>query len=303
MNEYGNSEPERQLDIEDNKFEEYAHEIIFKKLRNDNDHYLPSRIEDDSNKLLRVNLKTHKINKEDPNKTVISIENLIDLIEKRIIDSEEKRDIDSRIHENSIDFLAYYLSLHFYYSNPFPRKWGIFMYDWGIRYLADDMIDFYKKKNIPITLQIAILRSFKLLHRHERYHWYVDAWTIDKEALLGKDLYAPYMWNIYKKYWPRDTVEEALANHHVTISLKKEGMSEYLHDFMKRQSGMYARYDEDKDFFRARLASQIVDGNTNDARYDLGPWLANSWTKLLEDYNCPVYIIQTDEIDFNKLRS
>lgn len=200
-----------------------------------------------------------------------------------------------RLHDDSwaygVEALAFYKSIHFLGRGPFTGKWGIFIFAKAAKYLAEEINLFYPNS---WSFQECTLKALKLLHRHERYHWYIDAWTLQHEALSKSGLYSEYINFYYSTYFPYEVVEEALANRHAYNCMKREGLSDFMDDFMGSQPGMYSRYYEDPSEKKAKLASHILDGSgafLHPARYDQEPWIGTGRPRILDDAHCPVYII------------
>ncbi|MBT5368998.1 MAG: hypothetical protein HOL05_13240, partial [Nitrospinaceae bacterium] len=87
---------------------------------------------------------------------------------------------DGEFAGRGTDFLAFYKSLHFEEMPPFSGKWGIFVFDFGIKYLRDKILNFE-----PGTFSKAegaqLAEDF--LVRHEQFHFRFDAWVISHEAV------------------------------------------------------------------------------------------------------------------------
>lgn len=197
--------------------------------------------------------------------------------------------IYSVILEKGFDLLAYYKSLHYLNREKYPGLWGIFIYRDGIKVLAKKIVDYH---NGAVPWADAVVKAFKLLHRHERYHWYIDAWSLDKEAMAGHNIYKPYLYS-YRRHFPNCT-EEALANAHARSSLLyKDNITDFMDAFMKSQSGMYAQYSMDKRTLRSRLAAEIINDRFNGTamRPDLEPRIGTSCHVTRDDCNCPVFLI------------
>lgn len=203
--------------------------------------------------------------------------------------------IDRGISVYGFEILAFYKSIHSIKNNPFPGQWGIFICDYAIPFLADELELYYPG---IFNKDQLVKKAVQFLHRHERYHFHFDAWSLSHEAITNKPLYEDYQRSIYRPLHPSKlVVEESLANRHALDSLKKEGIGDFMYDFMDRQPGAYANYKMDTNKLRGRLAAQLIDGNKSLVgipameRADQTAWIANGRGYLLRDENCPVFTI------------
>jgi len=228
---------------------------------------------------------------------VLSMDEVLIQIEDSRLKDEEQNIIDEGSSIYSIDIFAFYKTIHRIKEQPFQGKWGIFIFSHGIKSMAENLEVYYAGR---WSSRECLKKAIKLLHRHERYHWYIDAWTIQHEALEKKPLYENYLNFYYKYLYPRGTVEEALANKHAYTSMRREGITDFMRDFMDNSPGMYSRYHEDPMEKRGQLAAHILDGNAGILipyrRKDQEHWIGNAPPSILRDEYCPIYIIMKSNI-------
>jgi hypothetical protein len=202
----------------------------------------------------------------------------------------EKHETEGAILARGLDALAFYKSIHFRHRHPFPGKWGIFITDYGLRFLAQEISDHYGW-NIYKSLTYAM----KLLAAHEYYHFQFDAWMISLEGLSNRPLYEEYHANVYRSFFPNDVVvEETLANRRAFQSSELRRISGFVRRFMEAQPGAYARFDEvamDWNACRAQLGSQGVLGRPGilGHRWEHEPFLARGRGDFVARGECPTY--------------
>jgi len=221
-----------------------------------------------------------------------------ELFRSRVLENESAIAIEKSLETYGFESLAFYKSIHFRNNIPFPSKWGIFIFEYSLPWLSEEIESYYPG---IYRNQERLLKSFKLIHRHERFHFHLDAWTIGHEGIQKKPLYSDYMKYMYQRWHPSDfCVEESLANRHALDALKREGMREFLIDFMSRQPGAYANFAENQDELRAELASQVLFLEDKIATkllqkepsYDQIPFIAHGRNSVINDSACPVYLIK-----------
>lgn len=214
------------------------------------------------------------------------------------IDDRTRDKIQGRVFEDGLDALAFYKSYHFKDNRPFKGAWGIFLLDVGTRYVADDLQSYY-----PGTYSrrraVQIARLF--LHRHERFHFRVDAWAFSMEAVTRRALYEEYIQNVYAHIVPSaHCVEESLANEHAFQALKKLSIGKWMSSFMSIQPGAYANFRFKpalgKELAKAKLAHQISEGagwKLENPEYGLfhAPFIGQG-KYLSDEQNCPVFEVQ-----------
>lgn len=213
----------------------------------------------------------------------------------RETDHEQKDLIEEGLWGYGLETLAFYKSLHFQDDGPFPGKWGIFLFNYGIEHIAEEIELYHPGRWDEDQLRTKAVR---FLHRHERFHFRFDAWAISHEAILDQPLYETYHRFYYQVLFPSEkVVEESLANKHTLLSLKGEEIGEFMRDFMDRQPAAYSQYGRDITELRATLAANLIDGPRimlgapTKRRYEQAPWIVHGRDYLLWDRNCPVYVI------------
>ena len=93
------------------------------------------------------------------------------------------------VREAGIDVLAFYKSFRFKDLPPYRGRWGIFLIDAGVAAVVAHFRDI--KPSLPLAelQQLAM----KTLISHERYHFWIDAWALAREA-------DPFVGNHVKRY-------------------------------------------------------------------------------------------------------
>ena len=210
-------------------------------------------------------------------------------------DQDQKDLIEEGIWGYGLEILAFYKSLRFRDEGPFPGKWGIFLFNYGIESIAEEIELYHPGRWDEDQLRTKAVR---FLHRHERFHFRFDAWAISHEAIVDQPLYETYHRSYYQFLFPSEkVVEESLANKHTLLSLKGEEIGEFMRDFMDRQPGAYSQYGRDITELRATLAANLIDGpsimfrDPTKRRYEQAPWIVHGRDYLLWDRNCPVFVI------------
>lgn len=184
--------------------------------------------------------------------------------------SPENVDAGRRVfREAGIDVLAFYKSFRFRDLPPYRGRWGIFLVDAGIAAVAAHF------KDIKPTLPLAELQklAMKTLILHERYHFWIDAWALAREA-------DPFVGDRFKKYEyyveQRQAFsmcdldfEESLANHYLFRAISEFRLSDGTHptrmlaDFLDSCPVPYSNYRMDMVGRRAKerqLAGAVVTG-------------------------------------------
>ncbi len=157
----------------------------------------------------------------------------------------------------------------------------------------------------PIRLDTTAFRRLRIaqlfLHRHERFHFRVDAWTLSMEAVIKRSLYVEYLSNVYGRVAPgTDCVEESLANDHAYQALRRMKIGSWMSSFMSAQPGAYANYrfksSEEKRVAKAKLSMQISEGagwvlsRPADSIFH-APFVGQG-RYLSEDRNCPTWEVR-----------
>ena len=205
------------------------------------------------------------------------------------LNDEWREAIDGGIYADGFETLAFYKSLHFLEDAPFSGKWGIFLFDFGIASIAEEIEMYYPDK---WSHGQRINKAIRFLHRHERFHFHFDAWAISHEAIQLRPLYEDYINGVYRSNYPSiEVVEESLANRHAYYSMRREGITEFMSDFMERQPPAYNNFLGDVGRLRSILAGSLLDGSTTHHRKDQEPWVAPR-NYIVDNANCPVHIIR-----------
>lgn len=218
--------------------------------------------------------------------------------------------------EAGMDVLAFYKSFRFKDLPPYRGRWGIFLIDAGIAAITAHLSDI--KPSLPLVeLQQLAMRTLIL---HERYHFWIDAWALAREA-------DPFSGNRLKKYEyyieqrqafamsPLD-FEESLANYYLFRKLSELHLSDGTHptrmlaDFLDSCPEPYSNYRMDMDDRRAKerqLAAAIISGlNVPAVRMNaFDPFAKNIGRMPAQDISldlrkypasesdaCPMFIIQ-----------
>jgi hypothetical protein len=211
---------------------------------------------------------------------------------------DEYESIDRGVWEDGFETLAFYKSLHFLNDSPFDGEWGIFIFDYAIRSVADEIQGYYPGKWHP---EVYKEKATRFLYCHERFHFRFDAWALSHEAVAKKPLYEDYLRGFYRRFHPLEYVyEESLANNHAYISMRYEDIAEFMEDFLERQPGAYSVFKPDLNEFRSRLAASFfhgadsIKGEPVNSCPEHASWIAaaNGHMPLLKDGNCPVHVIR-----------
>lgn len=132
----------------------------------------------------------------------------------------------SALPEIGLDVLAFYKSFRFLDRSPFRGQWGIFLLDQGIATVASEF-----RAMAPWMPQWEAERlAQQTLIEHERYHFWIDAWTLSEEV-------AHHPTERFKRYEyylvHRETLalsggdfEESLANHYAFRRLTRTRLSD-----------------------------------------------------------------------------
>jgi len=210
-------------------------------------------------------------------------------------------DIEGGIVISGVETLAFYKSIHHKSELPFKGQWGIFIFDYSLKYLSHEIAEYYPDK---FSDEEALEKAFFLLYYHEIFHFRFDCWVISHESSTKKPLYIKYKHYVYNRYTPSEHEfirEESLANIYCLASIKRHGVFDYAKKFMLCQPGAYSKViDVDVFEYNAELASQLFNGDPMLSRllgestylFEHAPYLANPDDGLLLDKDCPVYIIQ-----------
>lgn len=220
------------------------------------------------------------------------------------------------VREAGIDVLAFYKSFRFRDLPPYRGHWGIFLVDAGIAAVTAHF------KDIKPALPFAELQqlAMKTLILHERYHFWIDAWALVREA-------DPFVGDRFKKYeyyveqrqafaMSALDFEESLANHYLFRAIKEIRLSDGTHptrmlaDFLDSCPVPYSNYRMDLVYRRTKerqLAGAVVTGlnlmavlmaAVDPFAKDIGRMPAQDISHDLRKYPvcesdvCPVFIIK-----------
>ena len=188
------------------------------------------------------------------------------------LDNVKEEDVDAGrrvVREAGVDILAFYKSFRFRDQPPFRGSWGIFLIDAGIASVAA----YYLKKRPALNAIEAQQLALKTLVFHERYHFWIDAWALAREA-------DPFISNFYKKYeyyieqrqmfaMTHLDFEESLANYYLMRSISKTSLNDGSHptrlvaDFLSSCPEPYSLYRltiGKRRAYERQLAGAIVSG-------------------------------------------
>jgi hypothetical protein len=213
------------------------------------------------------------------------------------ITEKEGKDVENGVLVSGLEALAIYKSIHYEQRPPFRGKWGIFIFDYALRYLVGELEVFYPNK---FSLSERKNKSFKLLYFHERFHFRFDSWVISQESATKTPLYENYRNKIYRIYHPQKHVyEESLANLHALSCIAREGIAAYAKAFMLSQPGAYSNIvGVDRNDFRSKLAAQVYHGPGQFLGVpslhlpEHNQYLANPANTKVTDSWCPVFVVQ-----------
>ena len=194
-------------------------------------------------------------------------------------------------NEEGFEAFAFYKSIHFVHQQPYPGLWGIFLLDSGVGSIAQ----LIRSINPLLSHQQAQYSAMRILHRHERFHFHVDVWTILQESLQQRRIYEPYMKNMYQKLHPSTLcVEEGLANRHLVDSTIQFIDKDFIYSIISTQPPAYQFPKQgDIPLYRAELASQILDQKTRSSRrLGIESGVAHGRESKFGHQNCPTYLVQ-----------
>lgn len=210
-------------------------------------------------------------------------------------DATNQKAIENGILANGMVSLAFYKSIHFLQQKPFQGNWGIFIFDYGISYLSNEIASFYpnrfsKKERDYFAAQILLL--------HEQFHFLFDSWVISYESATKRHLYKNYHHNFYLTYHPQDIVfEESLANLHSLHRIKRYGIYNFVKEFMLSQGGAYSYiFSLRRSEFLQRLASQLFNCGAsrviNRFLPEHEPFIANLRNEDQYLKQCPIFLVK-----------
>jgi hypothetical protein len=128
------------------------------------------------------------------------------------------------------DTLAFYKSIRNKDLHPFPGKWGIFYFDYGIKFVGEAFADFSSKR---ISFKRRYRAGLDLLRLHELYHFKVDAWSMVMEASARKPLYERYKSMKDTLIRQGHYFEESLANRYAIDRLNSNEVRRFFEQFIR----------------------------------------------------------------------
>lgn len=204
----------------------------------------------------------------------------------------DKEAIEDGMIASGMEVLAFYKSYRYRHCPPAKGLWGIFIWDEGIKYLADEM----KKYGVPYYDYEQLALDF--LHAHEFYHFKADVQALHLAQIANRPLYTILNRAIGKKGCL--FVEESLANQAVmtwTRTQKVPQLGKFAHNFITtKQIGAYVDIDS-KHVEQQRLQwmSDFLEGQLNTKNLHHG---TEGWQALLPRFinkkSCPCYIFNTN---------
>ena len=181
--------------------------------------------------------------------TFSSVENLLWIPDGDSVEfpTEIDRSIERGVSEEGIDFLAWYHSFHW---DP-PEKWGIYMLDKGVYYLAKVIFSNVmqrSRRNRPFNMVDFLKQSYKLLLYHEFFHFITDMAATTMEALTAFQI--PYYTNYTNDVYMNpdieskdEPLEEALANAFAYGNrYQGRGIYRQIGNFMRSQPNGYSAF-------------------------------------------------------------
>jgi mRNA-degrading endonuclease RelE of RelBE toxin-antitoxin system len=168
------------------------------------------------------------------------------------IDPSMDIEIEGEISNTGLDALAWYRSFHYG-----PKDWGIYFREDGLYFVAHRVLGAIPGMDFPYRVQLA----FRLLLRHEYFHFLTDLAATFLELEQGQHVYLTYR----REHQPWNDLEEALANAYAQRGKFPVGIRACFQAFMKRQPSGY------RDFERYRAP-----GNFIDAVQELGAQLTDN---------------------------
>ena len=190
------------------------------------------------------------------------------------LNETESLAIEGAVRKRGIEAIAFYKSFRFIKHSPFPGEWGVFYTNRGISH-----INYLLKLDFPGS-NFSENIGLEFLRRHEHFHAKFDVSILGLEVAAKRHFYLPHIMSFRNS--KIHNPEEAIANHEAYKLIKSlsqvpdsSKFEVFFFDFMKRQSGAYARFDEQLTILQTELASGILDGHRykNSSRSKLGKWM------------------------------
>jgi hypothetical protein len=216
-----------------------------------------------------------------------------DSLALRELDDATRLQVEEAVVANGVEGLACYKSLHLVGRPPFPGKWGIFIFDYALPYLAPEI----NLSDDGLSPEDCRSQAFNFLYYHERFHFLFDAWVISHEAVNLEALYMPYQDHVYWAVHPSELcVEESLANRYALRKCRR--IERFLSEFLEEQPDAYANFQSlADDKMPARLAAQVFRGSEAITSvpplelYEHVAYLGQERGNLVRRSQCPVYIV------------
>ncbi len=161
--------------------------------------------------------------------------------------TEIDHSIEQGVTTEGTDFLAWYHSFHW---DP-PEKWGIYILDKGVYYLAKVIFSNVMQRsrhNRPFNMLDFLKQSFKLLFYHEFFHFITDmaATTMEAVTAFQVSYYTNYTSNVYMSpdiESKDEPLEEALANAFAYANrYLGRGVYRQIGSFMRNQPNGYSAF-------------------------------------------------------------
>ncbi len=143
---------------------------------------------------------------------------------------EEAGGVISGLQGSGTDTLAFYKSFRNIELEPFPGKWGIFYFDYGIKFVGEAFADFSSKR---VSFKRRYRVGLDLLRLHELYHFKVDAWSMVMEASARKPLYERYKSVKEMLIRQEHFFEESLANRYAINRLNSNEVRGFFEQFIR----------------------------------------------------------------------
>ncbi|MDF1730800.1 MAG: hypothetical protein P1U49_04795 [Minwuia sp.] len=132
----------------------------------------------------------------------------------------------SVLPEIGLDVLAFYKSFRFLDRPPFRGQWGIFLLDQGIATVASE----FQATALGMPRWEAERLAQQTLIEHERYHFWIDAWTLSEELTPHPRMrfkrYEYYLAHRAALALSKGDFEESLANHYAFRRLSRTRLSD-----------------------------------------------------------------------------
>jgi len=165
------------------------------------------------------------------------------------------------ISEEGFEAIAFYKSFRFVNSHPARGRWGIFFIKPIIsRLISEAAFD------TGSSIDSAFEAVSRLVYVHELYHYKIDAFCLQTEAISSCATYIPYR-NRVSILSMADWWEEAIANYYGLNAILKNSekyqsdfkLIEYLKDMVKNSPGAYAYgiNTSKQGHYRKRLSEQL----------------------------------------------